>query len=843
MANAIRRVAVRNLAAHKVRLALTLISVLLGTAFVAGSFVFTDTLKQSFDTIFASSDKAIDTRIVTGQDYQPGIPTGLLATVSKLDGVRAAEGTIQGDVVLVDSAGKKVSTGGAPSNGGAFQVAGHRIDDPPKFVSGHAPTRSGEVVINQGAADKYHLSVGEHIKAVVPNSAVANVTITGIYDVDFDTGGYLGALFSRNQAMALFTDGKHYTTIDVAAKTGVSESALTARIEKILPGGLKAKTGADVREDDSQGVTTALSFITYILLGFGIIALLVGTFIIYNTFSMIVAQRQRELALLRAVGAGRGQVGRSVVFEASLIGIVGSALGLAGGVGLSYGLHALLDALDLGLPSGGLVLSTRTVVISMVLGTVVTVLAASTPARRAARIAPVAAMREEFASPSAAGLRRRTIIGIVIGVAGVAATVGGVASDKAGSAASLTGLGLLGVCAAAMLLSPVFARWVIAPLGRVVGAPFGMVGQLARTNAVRNPRRTAATAFALTLGLVLVAGIAVVGSSTKASINKLFADNVSADYILTTDASVSVPLQAAAAARNVDGAASVTELHNIEASVDGTSRAGTGVDGPLTSVMHVDVVEGSVSTAGHRMIVSQKTADDRGWTLGTTHRLAVPGSTPITVRVGGIYENDDLMGPWMVGGDVYRALTPKDRWSDEVALVHAAKGADLGTLRAGLEKATNDFYVVDVRNKTEFRGYVAGQVDGLLGLLYGLLGLAIVIAILGIVNTQALSVIERRRELGMLRAVGMQRKQVRRTVYLESLLISVFGAALGLGVGLSFGVLFTRTLKSQGLDVISVPWAQALMFLGLAAVIGVLAALWPAVRAARTPPLQAIAAA
>jgi putative ABC transport system permease protein len=837
-----RTVSLRNLGAHKVRLALTLISVLLGTAFVAGSFVFTDTLKKSFDTIFETSDKGIDARVQPIHGYSAGVPVGVLPLIENVPGVRAVQPRIESGVVLVDDTGARVDTGDAPSEGGAWQTR-QQIGAVPTVVHGRAPQRAGEVVVNNGAASRYHLTTGEHIKVVVPNAAVSNATIVGIYDVSFDTGGYLGALFSRAQAMSLFTDGTHYTAVDVAADHGVSETTLAARIAQVLPAGLESRTGTQVRNDDSGGVAGALSFITYILLGFGIVALLVGTFIIYNTFSMIVAQRQRELALLRAIGAGRKQVRRSVTFEALVIGLLGSSLGLAGGVGLSYGLHALLDSLDLGLPSGGLVLSTRTVLISIVLGTVVTVIAASAPARRAGRIAPVAAMREEFATPSAASLRRRTAIGVLVALGGAAATVAGVVADHAASAAVLTGIGLVAVCAAAMLLSPVLARWVIVPMGRVVGRPFGTVGQLARTNAVRNPRRTAATAFALTLGLVLVTGIAVVGSSMKASINKLFADNVTANYILTTDTEVSVPIAAAQAARTVPGVASVTELQTLEAKVDGQTRSGSSIDGPLTAVVKVHLDAGAVSTSGHRMIVSRKVADERHWTMGTRHTFEVPGVSPMTLTVTGIFADDQLIGPWAVSGNVYRALTPKNEWSDDVALVHTEAGADLDAVRAGLKKATNDFYVVDVRNRSEFQGMIAGQINGLIGLLYGLLALAIVIAILGIINTQALSVIERRREIGMLRAVGMHRAQVRRTIYLESLLIAMFGAVLGVGLGLTFGSLFTRTLRSQGLGTLSVPWVQTVAFLGLAAVVGVLAALWPGFRAARTPPLSAIATA
>ncbi len=837
-----RTVSIRNLMAHKVRLILTLISVLLGTAFVAGSFVFTDTLQHSFDTIFATSDKNIDARVQAKDDFAAGVPMSVVPTIEQIPGVRAVEPQISEPIVLVNANGKRADTGGAPSVGSAW-IGAQSVRAVPELVRGHEPLATNQIVVNASAASKYQLAVDDRVKVVLPNSAVVNATIVGIYDVSFDTGGYLGALFTRDQAISLFTDGTHYRYVDVAGESGVSEQVLADRIEKVLPAGtgLEVKTGTQVRDEDSQGVADALGFVNYLLLGFGIVALLVGTFIIYNTFSMIVAQRQRELALLRAVGADRKQVRRSVVFEAGIIGLIGSILGLGGGVALAFGLHALLDSLDLGLPSGGLVLSVRTVIISLLLGTVVTVLAAYAPARRASRIAPVAAMREEYASASSAGLRRRNLIGIVVGLVGLVATAAGFASNDTGSAAGLTALGLLAVIAAAMLLSPVAARWIIEPLGRVVGKPFGIVGRLARTNAVRNPRRTAATAFALTLGLVLVTGIAVIGASFKASLNKLFSDNVKADYILTTSVQVNLPIAAAEAAKQVAGVQSVTQLQTLTADVNGTTRNGTSVDGPLAPVLRLHVEQGSGDTSSGHLIVSRKWADDEGWTMGTKHTFSAPGKAPITLAVTGIFANDNLIGDWAVNSDVYRALTPTQRWADDVALVHAQPGADLDALRTGLEQATNGFYIVDVRNLTQFKGFLASQINGLLGLLYGLLGLAIVIAILGIINTQALSVVERRREIGMLRTVGMQRKQVRRTIYIESLLIAVFGALLGVAIGLGYGALFQRTLRNDGLDVLAIPWVQAIVFVVLAAVVGVFAALWPGFRAARTPPLEAIA--
>ncbi|MEP7179499.1 MAG: FtsX-like permease family protein, partial [Pseudonocardiales bacterium] len=566
------------------------------------------------------------------------------------------------------------------------------------------------------------------------------------------------------------------------------------------------------------------------------------TFIIYNTFSMIVAQRLRELALLRAIGASRKQVRRSVLVEAGIIGLIGSALGLAGGIGLAFGLHALLDALHLGLPAGGLVMTPRTVMVALLVGTGVTLLSANAPARRAAKVPPVAAMREEFASTGAASLRRRTITGTVVAAAGAAVTVAGATNQSAGTAASLIGLGMIGVAAGAMMLSPVLARWIITPLGKVIGRPFGAVGSLARTNAVRNPRRTAATAFALTLGLLLVSGIAVVGASMKASITAIVDNSVRADYILGTHTDVDIPPAAAIAASRVPGVGSTTELHDVSALVDGSHDGGAAVDGPLSAIVKLDMKKGSGAPTGHNMLVSADAAKQNHWRIGSRPTLSVPGRAPVVETVTGIYADNQLLGGWLVSGDVYRTLTPANERADIVILIRAAPGADLHALRTGLEQATNKFYVVTVQNREEFKGDVAGQINGLLGLLYGLLGLAIIIAILGIINTLALSVVERRREIGMLRAVGMQRKQVRRTIYVESLLIAVFGAALGLVLGIGYGSLFTHTLRDQGLDTLSVPWIQALTFLVVAGFVGVLAALWPGIRAARTRPLEAIAA-
>jgi putative ABC transport system permease protein len=838
--NPMTTISVRNLRAHKVRLLLTVISVVLGTAFVAGSFIFTDTLKGSFDKIFLSATQGIDAQVTPRHEYDAGVPVALAQKIRELPGVRAVQPEISAPAVLVNSAGKRVEPGGAPSQAGTWTDAADSLTAPPTFLSGHAPVGPNEVVVNSGAAKKGAIHTGDHVRVVLPNAQVQQVTVSGIYRVKTDTGGYIGVLFSEQRALQLLTDGSHFSALDVAAKPGVSQHSVTAQIAGLLPSTLQAKTGDQVRADDTKGVSDALSFVNYILFAFGAIGLLVGTFIIYNTFSMLIAQRLRELALLRAIGASRRQIRRSVVLEAGIVGLIGSVLGLAGGVGLAYGLHALLDALDLGLPSGGLVVGVRTIVVALVVGTAVTVLSAYAPARRAATIPPVAAMREEFASPSAASLRRRTVIGATVGALGVLVTVAGALSSSAGSGAALVGLGLVAACAGAMLLSPVLARWIIGPLGRLIGRPAGAVGRLARTNAVRNPRRTAATAFALTLGLVLVSGIAVLGSSMKASVNSLFDTNVKADYILTTSVAVQVPAGALAAAAQVPGVGSLTQLHDLSAVIDGKHESGTGVDGPLGAVFAIDLKHGRADVGGNHLMVSTTFAKDHHLAVGSRLTLSRPGGASVAETVAGVYADNQLLGPYLASGEVYRTLTPRNEWAGIVGLIKAAPGTNLAQLRTGLEQATSSYYVVKVQDRAQFKGSLAAQVNGLLGLLYGLLVLAIVIAILGIVNTLALSVVERRREIGMLRAVGMQRKQVRRTLYLESALIAVFGAVLGLGLGLVYGSLFTHALRDQGLKVLSVPVGQSVGFLVLAAVVGVLAALWPGIRAARTRPLAAI---
>ncbi|MFX0575617.1 ABC transporter permease [Nocardia nepalensis] len=834
-----RKVVLRNLAAHKVRLALTLLSVVLGTAFIAGSFVFTDTLQRTFDGIFANQAKGVDVRVSPQKQQAQGIPLSVVGDIAKMDGVRAVAPSVNGPLVLLYPDGKKaVQTGGAPTFGQSYIPPEKAVAEPDKFVQGAPPAHEGEIALNTGGAERAGLHVGDKTKVLVPShGGPIDVTLTGIYGVPSDTGGFIGVLFDDTQARKLFTDGSHVAYVDIAA-TGMPGDELRDRIANVLPD-YKVQNGDQVRADLKKEVSNALNFINYFLLAFGAIALIVGTFIIYNTFSMIVAQRLRELALLRAVGASRQQVGRSVVTEAFVIGLIGSAIGLAAGVGLAFGLSALLNAFDLGLPTGSLTVLPRTVIVGLLVGMLVTVVSAYAPARRAAKIPPVEAMREEFAS-TGESLRVRTGIGSALAVAGVVLVVLG-AQKTGGNAALTVGIGALGLIFAVLLAAPALSRPVVSVLG-VLLRPFGPIGRMSRNNAARNPRRTAATAFALTLGLMLVTAIGMLGASAKASVSVLVDKGVKADYVLAGPQMIGVPLGAGEAVRkSVPGVADVVGLRGVTFKVGDDQLVGTEFDGVADNALNYDVIKGTRTLGDHQVMVSQDEADKRGWKVGDQVTVTSLGFKKIQVEVVGVYKKTPLLGPIVVSPVLYEEVMPVNFRTNLFMFVKAKPGADLTQMRTDLENATEQFVVVQVLDREEFKGAQGKQINTLLAILYGLLALAVVIAILGIVNTLALSVVERRREIGMLRAVGMQRAQVRRTIYLESMLIAVFGAIVGMLLGLGLGVGFLRTLRDLGLDEIAIPWNQLVLVLISSAVVGVLAALWPGIRAARTPPLAAIA--
>ena len=845
-----RRVSLRNLRAHKLRLFLTLFSIVLGTSFVAGSMVFTGSISKAFNDIFDSAAPGVAVEVTPADRQSPGVPNSI---VDQLRDQRAQFGIDKlvvnnnGLVTVADSDGKAIQTGGAPSVGTTYIPPAEALspEDSTILPGGRGPENAGEIVLNTSAAEAAGLKVGSKTKIVVGQgeSTPLDVTVVGLVDAPSSTGGYVNAQFDAATSARLFTDGEHVGVVDMSAVAGVTPEQLQERIIAALGADADrydVRTGDQVREDQKAQVNEFLQIFQYILLAFAAIGLVVGTFIIYNTFSMIVAQRNREFALLRAVGASQRQVSRSVLFEAFVVGVLGGALGLAIGIALAAGLKAITSATS-GLPDGELAVGPDAILAGVLVGVVVTMISAWVPAARAARVPPVEAMRASAAEGSAS-LRNRTILGAVIGVASIAAIVVGAMGEGAGPAVTV-GAGAAGAVLSAVLIGPAIARPFVSVLGRVIGAPFGMIGRLARTNAVRNPRRSAATAFALTLGLMLVAIIGTLGQSFKGTVDDAVDAGITADYIVAGTNQSPLPPAVTGAIDGVPGVADVVSFGIVQAKVDDKSETGfSALGGPLNSVTVMDMQDGASSDLpADGMLISERTGKTNGWKRGDVVTFTSATGEQVQVPIAGVYADNEALQPWVVGPEVYEKLVPPFARVNVTLFVNAAPGTDLDTLRSNLEEATAAYLTVQIQDRDQFKGQISSQIDQMLGTLYAMLGLALLIAVLGIINTLALSVVERKREIGMLRAIGMVRAQVRRSIYLESVLISIFGAVLGVLLGTVIGVALVRTLAEWGLGAPVIPWSLIVITLVASAIVGVLAALWPAVRAARTGPLEAIA--
>ncbi|WP_336793779.1 MULTISPECIES: ABC transporter permease [Gordonia] len=845
-----RKVSTRSLASHKLRLVLTVFSVVLGTSFVAAAVIFTSTVSNAFNAIFDNVAQGVSVEVTAAESDAPGVPVELVEKLrdSKNElGIDRLVENFGGPVTVADSSGKAIQTGGAPSVASAFIPEGEGIGDPMTLVDGRAPASENEITINRDAADKAGLHVGSTTKVVLGTgvSDPIDVTIVGLTDLPTSTGGYVGIQFDQQTAEDYFSDGDYIGVVDMTAVPGVSDSELRDRVHTALGDAktvdelYKVRTGDQVRADQKAEISEFLTIFRYILLAFAGIGLLVGTFIIYNTFSMIVAQRNRELALLRAIGASRKDVSRSVLTEALLVGVLGGAIGLGLGAAIAAGMLAFTKSQ--GLPSNGIEVGLSAIASAVFVGIIVTMLSAWIPARRASRIPPVEAMRESTVEPGAGSLRKRTLIGAVLGVLAVAALVVGGLGEGSGPAL-IVAVGAVLAIVAVVLAAPALSQPFVGALGGVFQKPFGTVGRLARTNAVRNPRRSAATAFALTLGLMLVVVIGTLGSSFKGTINSAVDKGVKADFIITGTNGGQMPLGLADAVRKAPDAQTVVSQAIAIAKLDGKNLWMTApLGGKLSDVAVVTPVEGVVDVPADGMAVDQPTAREQGWKIGDDVKLTSLTGTDVTVPIVGIYEPSEIAGPRLIGQNVYDKLVPSEAMRVVQPIwVKGKPGVDADTLRSQLEDVTAPYLIAQIQDREQFKNAISSQIDQMMITLYALLGLSLVIAVLGIINTLALSVVERKREIGMLRAVGMARAQVRRSIYLESTYIAVFGALLGAVLGLAIGVPLVRTLAYWGLEGVVIPWSLIGGTLVGAAVVGVVAALWPAVTAARTRPLEAI---
>ncbi|WP_171064097.1 ABC transporter permease [Actinomadura soli] len=837
----------KGLLSHKLRLMLTALAIVLGVGFVTGTYVLTDTINKTFDELFTQVTKGVDVAVrtkasFTGQagEQRAPMPAPLRDRIAGIPGVKAAEGSVSGYAQFVGKDGKPVTTGGAPTFGTSlgtvpeFQAAG-------TIRAGHRPSGPGEVAVDARTAEREGFRIGDRV-TILFQGRPGEFTVGAIigYGKADNLAGATMAGFDLATAQKVLNRPGVYDEIDVVAAPGISDQALRDRVQAAVGGTYQVLTGEQLAEEYSTLIAQFTKFINYALLAFAFTALFVGSFIIVNTFSIILAQRTRELALLRCLGASRRQLLASVLGEASIVGLLASVVGLGVGVLIAVALNAAFTALGVDLPSTTLEVRPRTILVSLLLGLVVTVAASVLPAVRATRVPPMAALQQHIVTALPHSVRRRALAGGLITVTGVALLLNGLFAGQGDRLLNVS-VGALVVFLGIAVLSPLIVR----PLARLLGWPFarwaGEPGKLARQNAMRSPRRTASTAAALMIGLALVSFVAIFASSIKASVNSTLDESVSADYILTGPSGglgFSPEVVKRLAAQPEIESASGLRLGMFK--LDGRTQQLAGVD-PIAygRTVRTETTSGDLADmVGGDIAVRENTAEEHGWKVGDTVAMEFPVGGVQRKQIKAIFKDNRLNNAYLLAmTDYTRHYTDQ---LDFLAFVKAKEGVTAAASRAAVERAVRDFPVVQVKDQAEYKQDQARQVDQILALFYVLLVLAVVIAFIGIVNTLALSVLERIRELGLLRAVGMTRGQLRAMVRWEAVIIAVFGAVLGLAVGVVFGWTLVRALHEQGITEFAVPMGTLFGFLVAAALAGVLAAVFPGRRAARIDILRAI---
>ncbi|WP_153814101.1 ABC transporter permease [Streptomyces sp. SUK 48] len=854
------RTSMRNFFAHKGRMALSAVAVLLSVAFVCGTLVFTDTMDTTFDKLFqatasdvtVSAQGSSDTGQTTSRTGKPPVmPASVVGAVRRTPGVRSAEGTVfSTSVTVIDARKDKLSpTSGAPTIVGGWNGNDARTME---ITTGTAPRGPDQVMVDKDTAAKHHLKLGDDIGMIsVVGTHHARVSGIAAFKVT-NPGAAIFYLDTKTAQQTLIGRTGVYTDVDVTAAKGVTDDQLKKNVTAALGHGYKVRTAKEVADANQKSVESFLHVMRYAMLGFAGIAFLVGIFLIINTFSMLVAQRTREIGLMRAIGSSRKQVNRSVLIEALLLGVIGSVLGVGAGVGIAVGLMKLMSGMGMDLSTDDLTIAWTTPALGLLLGVVVTVLAACLPARRAGKVSPMAALRDAGVPGDAKAGAVRAVLGLVLTGAGGWSLYAASTADRATSGSGLLGVGVLLTLVGFVVIGPLLAGGVVRVLGAIILRVFGPVGRMAERNALRNPRRTGATGAALMIGLALVACLSVVGSSMVASATDQLDKTVGADFIIQGDQEFTfVKPQMVQQIKATPGLERVTEYKLLDATLrtpDGkVSRNETinAADATYAKDLRTKTVAGDLADAYRpdSMSVFEGFAKAHGVKLGSTVTVGFRDGRAARLTVRAITSDDVVIDKGAMYASIATAAryVPASRMPLDQLVFATAKDGQQAAAYASLKRTLHADPALTVRDQTDYKKVLKDQIGQLLNMIYGLLALAIIVAVLGVVNTLALSVVERTREIGLMRAIGMSRRQLRRMIRLESVVIAVFGALLGLGLGMGWGATAQRLLALQGLNVLDIPWPTIIaVFIG-SAFVGLFAALVPAFRAGRMNVLNAIA--
>ena len=847
------KVTLRGLMAHKVRLIATAVSVLLGVAFMSGTQVLTSSVSASFDKVFADVYASID--VVVRSTNEVDTPFGpertriseaVLPTLVGVPGVEAAEGQVVGQIRVLDKDNQPLVTAQGPPNFGLNWLTSPALNGW-ILVDGTSPVAASDIVLDAKSAKDGNYAVGDTVNVSVTNG-VQPFNVVGIAKFGrLETwGGAQAALFATTTIQTLVGEPGMYDWISVAGQNNESQTQLSDEISKVIPTGTEAITGAEFTEESQSAFQKIIGIFSTFLLVFALIALFVGSFIIYNTFSIIVAQRTRELALLRALGASRGQVLRSIVLEAFFVGLTASIAGVGCGVLLAIGLNKLMQSIGFSGPDTPIVIPPVAVVVSLLVGTIITLVSALFPARRAATVPPIAAMRDVAVDRTGAS-KLRVAFGLILLALGAFMLWFGL-NGNSDSGLQVIGGGAFFVFIALTVIGPVIATPFASVLGWPLQKTSRITGRLARENAMRNPRRTSTTASALMIGIGLVGFIAVTAQSVKASTVDAINQSVTGQYVVTTESfgSTALPQSMAAELDEVPGVRVAAGISATFANINNSGKIILAVDpDAISQVIEFTDVEGSFASLGvGEIAVPEKLAEEKRLKIGDPIQLVFIQGGATTLSLGSIYKTEfPIQGPgWIISTDQFNTLVPPSQQTFLSIYIKLDDTSSAGVDAAlpGLKAVTDTVPGAKVQNLNEYKKAQTDQVNQFLQIVYVLLALALIIAIVGVVNTLLLSVYERTRELGLLRAVGMSRRQVRSTIRLESVIISLMGTFIGLVIGIIFGWALVSALADEGITSFAIPWSQLVNIVIIAILAGIGAALYPARRAARLDVLQAI---